>query len=447
LRWWKPTLNNCCHYLIVLSLFLSSTVFANDLLIRAEQLINSGQAQQAYDLLISEAEERSGNPDFDLLLGIAALDSGHPSQAVFALERVLAIQPNNSHAHAELARAYFEMGENEAAKEEFTAVNKQQVPASISATIDKYLSEIEARFASMNSRFSAYIEGTIGYDSNVNSATDTSTVAIPALGNLLFTLDATGREIDSGFFELGAGLGFYTPFLGRDDVSIFGAINLHERVTFTEPDFRSRIADGQVGLSFTQGKNQYRASILGQRFNFSGDVNREQAGGSLQWLYSYDERTQLSAFAQAAIQRFPGQRIRDVNQYSAGFGVVRGYDREGQPVVFASVFAGTDDELADLRPDLGRDFVGIRLGGQYTLNEKMQLQGNFSYQYARYGADDPLFQKRRRDHFIVTRLGLNYSLTKSWYVLPEVQYLNNDSSLVINDFNRWQLFVNVRNNF
>ncbi len=115
--------------------------------------------------------------------------------------------------------------------------------------------------------------------------------------------------------------------------------------------------------------------------------------------------------------------------------------------MFASVYAGTNHELADTRPDLGSDFVGIRLGGQYTLNEKMQLQGNFSYQYSRYGADDPLFQERRRDHFIVTRVGVNYGLSKSWYVLPEIQYLNNDSSLIINDFDRWQIFVSIRNNF
>ena len=127
LNWWKSTLRHCCHYLVVLGFVLSSAAFADDLLKKAEQLISSGQHQQAYDLLLAEAEERSGTPDFDLLLGIAALDSGHPSHAVFALERVLAMQPNNAHARAELAKAYFQMGENEAAKEEFTAVNKQQV--------------------------------------------------------------------------------------------------------------------------------------------------------------------------------------------------------------------------------------------------------------------------------------------------------------------------------
>lgn len=41
-------------------------------------------------MLFAQHEQHPGTPDFDLLPGIAALDSGHPSQAFFAFERVLA---------------------------------------------------------------------------------------------------------------------------------------------------------------------------------------------------------------------------------------------------------------------------------------------------------------------------------------------------------------------
>ena len=36
----------------------------------------------------------AGDPGFDYLLGIAALDSGHLTHRVFVLERVLAVQPD-----------------------------------------------------------------------------------------------------------------------------------------------------------------------------------------------------------------------------------------------------------------------------------------------------------------------------------------------------------------
>ena len=109
--------------------------------------------------------------------------------------------------------------------------------------------------------------------------------------------------------------------------------------------------------------------------------------------------------------RRPGQTLRNVNQSNVGTGIIHALDMQGDPVVFASVFGGSDEELLDTRPDVGRKFVGIRAGGQYTLNKNMRLLGNISYQYSRYDGDDPLFQERRRDHFIFTRLGLGYNLS------------------------------------
>ena len=82
-----------------------SVVQANDLLKQAQQLINQEKSGQAYALLLAEYESHAGSPQFDLLLGIAALNAGEPTQAVFALERVLALEPENARARAELARA------------------------------------------------------------------------------------------------------------------------------------------------------------------------------------------------------------------------------------------------------------------------------------------------------------------------------------------------------
>ncbi|MEQ8662866.1 MAG: hypothetical protein RLW62_18795, partial [Gammaproteobacteria bacterium] len=43
---------------------------------QALSLLGSGQAEQAYELLAAAEEANAGNPDFDYLLGLAALDSG-----------------------------------------------------------------------------------------------------------------------------------------------------------------------------------------------------------------------------------------------------------------------------------------------------------------------------------------------------------------------------------
>src|SRR3989338_2182926 len=89
-----------------------------DVLVRESlTLVEQGKAQQAFDQLAAAEAERAGDPDFDTVLGIAANDTGQFTRAVFALERVLTVQPGNSRARAELGRALFALGDNQAARQ------------------------------------------------------------------------------------------------------------------------------------------------------------------------------------------------------------------------------------------------------------------------------------------------------------------------------------------
>src|SRR3546814_11504206 len=66
----------------------------------------SQAATGSYEQLAAQAEGRIGDPEFDYQLGMAALDAGRYGEAVIALQRVLAVQPNTAPARAVLARAY-----------------------------------------------------------------------------------------------------------------------------------------------------------------------------------------------------------------------------------------------------------------------------------------------------------------------------------------------------
>jgi Flp pilus assembly protein TadD len=93
--------------------FPLSVLPADDLLLQAKQQLDNGNAQEAYNLLIPLQSTRAGDPDFDFLLGSAALALGKNTEAVFALERVLAVQPNSAPARALIARAYFNLKETD----------------------------------------------------------------------------------------------------------------------------------------------------------------------------------------------------------------------------------------------------------------------------------------------------------------------------------------------
>src|SRR5882724_3304637 len=168
--------------LALLVVFPLPALAVDDVLLQAKQQLDGGDAQGAYNLLIPLQSARAGDPDFDFLLGSAALALGKNTEAVFALERMLAVKPDSAPARALIARAYFNLKETEAAKREFENVKKQEVPPEVSATIDRFLDAITRIEEADHTTIHGFFELGIGHDSNVNSATADSQVAVPSFG-------------------------------------------------------------------------------------------------------------------------------------------------------------------------------------------------------------------------------------------------------------------------
>ena len=99
------------------------------LLTEAESLIGRGRNDDAFAMLSAREFELAGNPVYDYLLGIAALDSGRYSEAIFSLERTLDVQPDFSGARLALARAHYEAGEKAQARVLFRQLLDEQPPA------------------------------------------------------------------------------------------------------------------------------------------------------------------------------------------------------------------------------------------------------------------------------------------------------------------------------
>jgi Flp pilus assembly protein TadD len=76
-------------------------------------------------------------------MGIAANETGQYTRAVFALERVLAVQPGNSRARAELGRALFSVGDTKASRQVLMETKQDDIPAEAAATIDQFLQAID----------------------------------------------------------------------------------------------------------------------------------------------------------------------------------------------------------------------------------------------------------------------------------------------------------------
>ncbi len=429
-------------------------VVADAALDQALMLMDQGQSQAAYDVLKPLEDERAGDPEYDYVYGLSALDAGRPLEAVFALERAVDVAPHNGPARAELARAYLALGDTDDARSEFDKLNDMQLPSDVQQTVDRYISSIDQFHDGSRTRYRPYVRVGLGYDSNVNSATNENQIAVPALGGLTFNLSDASRESNSAIWDIAAGVRITSPIDYDRGISLFINADIDHRLALEESDFTAILANGQVGLNWRRdAKNQFRLSLDGNTVRVEGSSevrsDREVIGTSAQWQHTMNEANQFTVFGQASMVRYPDQRVRDVNRYTGGAGWGHAFiGATFRPVMFVSVFGGVEDEKSESRGEhFSREFFGVRGGGQLSVSQNGTLFGSITYQASDYNAADPTFLEKRDDDYIDVSGGYRYQFNRHWSATPSVTYNNNDSNIITSDFDRVEVMFNIQNNF
>lgn len=416
-----------------------------DLLDKAGSLIASRDYAAAYALLEPVESEHSGAPAYDMLFGLAAIDSGHVTRGVFALERVLAVQPDNANARAQIARAYFLLGEQEAARAEFRNVLNQQPPEDMTRVINRYMSAID-KAQGLTTIFSAYLEGTLGHDSNVNSATGVSSVAIPLFGGqIILDLDRASRETGDNYMNLAGGVSFRTPLAER--LTLFAGVNASQRLNNHENEFAIGMLDANVGLSYRKYRDTYTLAAQATHLSLDKQIYRRTHGINAQWQRDINNKNQVNLFAQLSRLEYPDNDIRDADRYVAGGGWAHVFDGDLTPLLFISGYAGRE-ETRDRRWDfLSNRLYGIRGGGQLTLKPKLVAFTTLGYEYRTHDEQEPLFLKDRVDRQWDLSLGFRYLPGYNWVIKPQLTYIRNESNIDLNDFDRYMVSVSVRREF
>src|SRR5690606_21170695 len=138
------------------------------LIAQSRDQIRRGEAEAAYAALAARLDLYAGDPEFDYLLGMAALDSGHPGPALLAFERVLLVAPDHLQARAELGRAYLAAGEYENARAAFRDVASRDIPPEARRLVGRYLDELARLEARHRIAITGLVGLEIGYDTNAN---------------------------------------------------------------------------------------------------------------------------------------------------------------------------------------------------------------------------------------------------------------------------------------
>lgn len=429
-----------------LLLLAATAVWADAATDEARRLLAVRQAPAAFALLSPLEPQRAGDPEFDYLLGIAAIDAGQPTRAIFALERVLALQPDNALARAEIARAYLAVGETDTAKAEFNALRQRQgaVPQAAVADIERYLDAISQIEATRTLRLRAYVEAVLGHDSNINSATSSGQVAVPALGGLVVALNPAGVRRDDRYATLGAGLSLRAPV--RPDLAFVASASAHRLSPGSEGDFDTTTFDLSAGLAYTQGRDLWGLALQANRFRLDGGAFRNVTGLLAQWQHNLDASSQVTVFGQFGRLDYPSQSIRDANRFVLGAGYARAFGRDA-PVGYASLYAGRENERAAGLPHLGHTLVGLRFGLNWRLAPAVTTFADASLERRRHGGPEPFFLTTRVDHQQSLSVGLHWVPAKDWRLTPQVALTHNGSNVALFRFNRAVASLALRREF
>jgi outer membrane protein len=422
---------------------------------RARALLAAGNAKQAYEELSPLQDKLSGQPEFDYLLGVAALDSARIDEAIIAFERVLAIIPNHAGAQMDLARAYYAAGSFDLAEAAFIKLRESNPPPAAQQAIGRYLEAIQARKHQTQAGWSGFGELGLGYDSNITAVPSDFGAAAQQSFNLT-GVQPTGNAVERSAAFLGGAIGAeYSRPLTRG-WSLFAGGEARGRAYRHESDFDSISGEARFGGALNAGPNQWRASASYFMFNQEGDApgdpkptnDRRMAGAALDWRHALDPKTQAGVVVQVNSVRFPKNSIEDFDQLYLSASWLKSFERPGVPLLYLTGFA-TDDRAPNKFADgitKSKNLYGVRSYLQYSINPKLQLFNVLGLIYRR--DKDPFDRsttvQKGRDTFAEASIGASWQFRDRCALRLAWAYTHNNSNIDIYDFNRHEVSSTIR---
>lgn len=428
--------------LLLAALWVAPGSHADEIRTAIETQLQAGKPDAAWSLAQSHLADRAGDPAFDFVAGLAALEAGHPEHAAMILERVLLLQPNHHRARLELARAYFLLGDYAAARREFQAVQAVGPPPNVRTRVERFLAEIQRRESAARTQVNGYVELRPGWDSNVASATADSSIEIPAIG--VVTLSEDSRERSDRFLDKNAGLTVVRPLDKRR--AVFADLAYRDRENVETQAFDTRSLGLSAGMAWVNGRDRLRVPVQFQTLYLANERFRRLYAIGLEWSRDLDARNQVTGFGQIGAIRYPDDADRDVRMLLAGGGWNHRHAR--LPLLLSgSVYLGDEAARRPAGDPNGRRYYGVRLGTQWSGIQGHMPYAALGWQRSDYDAANPVFLRTREETFRELRLGWSWQPQRQWNITAEASLVDNGANIALYDYTRRQFAVGVRYQF
>lgn len=394
---------------------------------QAQQLLDQKQYQQAYTLLNDHEEDEAGDPNFDYMLGTAAVMTKHFEQSIYVFERVLSVRPNHAGARLDMAISYFHLGNYEYAKRELNVILKlysKFAPKPILMAVNDYLVKIDDKLTKFKQFYNASI--TIGIDDNVNTRSDYETVMGATLpekiktSNKIVSLTASYKYMHNKTLTSSFNL-----LLDKTDYVNHSELNKSKALA------RANLKKDHGLWSMSAGPSVTVSNMNGERLYKQTSIDTS--------ISRQTSKTTLATFSlNQSKMRFDKEsnKSSDTDKLTITLSGAKSFDNYR---LTASVFS-TNEKASDARADGDNKVQGLSLSASTKF---LSGVGNvkLAYQKNKYQKQNSLFLLKREDEKPTLSLGYNFPVSKNVTASVNVSHIKSSSNINLYDYSKNQISV------
>ena len=407
-------------------------------------LIKRRQYKQAFSLASRLVEAYEGETKFDFQYGMAAVETGHYDEALFAFERLVLVFPSEARYRLELARTHFYLRNLKRADIEFKKILKQNPPVAVKRNVKLFLDKIVELNRMVEPKFLFTMDIGGGYDSNINSAT--SEKSLPN-EELVFPvdidLDDESRETASSYWSTLLNFGYLSPISKTSSYDIRAVYSKRANSEVTTYDLDTAMLEG--GYGFYTGSIKWRGAGRYQLINLDGEsfLNTVSGIGQATWLMK--SGASLNFAMNYGMSTYETNPNGDMTQQQFNLTYSAPLKRDNW---FFTFLFGSDTADETINEFNAKSYQGFTYYSSTLLSQRASRYWMVNVLSSEYDAiNTALYTKLRKDTSMTAGIGWRYSFGTHFSVRNDYSATVSDSTLEANTYNRFKAELGLTYSF
>ena len=398
-----------------------------------EELNSLNLHRQAFEMAEQLIDNHEGEEQFDFQFGLAAVETQHFDQALFAFERLVLNDGSQPRYRLELARTHFYLRNLERSKIEFNRVLDQNPPKPVQDNVYKFLLRISDLKNSVEPQFLVSIDLASGFDTNINSATDETFLPkeeLVFINDVRLNNDA--RETESGYWGTLFNLYYLRPLTKQSAIDT--KVLASNKANFELDDYDLTTALTEAGYNYYLKSFHVRGAGKYQIVGVEGDRFLDTATASVQLNYTARNEMKFGVNGHLALTVYEDNSDGDLEQQKVSFSVSSPIQKHSWALM---AFIGNDEAADDVNDFNGKEYYGATLQSTNLWGSRISYYGVLSVVESEHdGINRALYTQLREDTVIVGVVGWRYSMNKHLGFRNDVSFMDSDSTLEANTYQR-----------